>query len=146
MMVTEGRGRVNGREQLRDIRQDRLSLEGFELVHDGCTWSWKMTRERFQYWRERIHAVAAKRPGARAVGHDSAGPFDADIEKIMDALYNSPGFRLTRRQVGELVKFARAEWRRLRPNDGIGIRRRNFLPYIQRLPNCKSPREEGRPS
>jgi len=91
MMVTEGRGRVHGRENLSDIRNDRLQLEGYELVHDGCTWSWKMTKERFQYWRERIHAVAAKRPGVRATGQDHIGRFDPDIEKIMDSgLDSSP--------------------------------------------------------
>jgi len=70
-------------------------------------------------------------------GSDYDGPFDPDIEKIMDALYHAPGFRLVRRQVGKLVAYAKGEWRRLRPDTSVAIRTRGFLPYVQRLPNIK---------
>lgn len=137
LAVTDGRGRVHGSEKLHEFRRDRLTFDGYELVHDGVSWTWQMTRARVNYWRERIHAIAAIQPESRRIGQDSAGSFDMDIEQVMDALYNAPGFRLVRRQIGKLVAFAKAEWKRLRPNTGVLIRERTFLPYVQRLPNSK---------
>lgn len=143
LLCTEGAGRVHVREQLRDMRTERLHLHGYELVHDGVSWSWRMTRERYNYWRERIHAVAAFPPERRSTGEDFAGRFDVDAEAIQDALYHAPGFRLVRRQVGELVQFLRMEWRRLRPAAGVQPRVRSFLPYVQRLSNHRQrPRVE----
>ncbi len=135
LLSTEGVGLVHGREQLLHMQGARLELDGYELLHDGKSWSWRMTKKRFQYWRDRIHAVAALHPERRTIGEDAAGKFDADAEAIQDALYNAPGFRLVRRQIGELVQFLRTEWKRLRPNTGIQPRARTFLPYVQRLPN-----------
>lgn len=135
LLSTDGIGFVHEREQLLHMQMARLELDGYELVHDGVSWSWRMTKKRFQYWRDRIHAVAALHPARRTIGEDAAGKFDADAEAIQDALYNAPGFRLVRRQVGELVQFLRMEWTRLRPNTGIQPRGRTFLPYVQRLPN-----------
>ena len=45
LMVTDGRGRVHARETLLQLTKDRFVLGGYELVHDGVGWSWKMTRE-----------------------------------------------------------------------------------------------------
>lgn len=137
LVVTDGVGRVAVREQLKFIGSERIELEGYELVHDGVSWSWQMTRKRFHYWKERIHAVAAKQPKVRGVGEDVEGRFDPDIEQVMDALYHAPGFRLVRRQVGKLVAYAKGEWRRLRPGTSVQIRPRSFLPFVQRLPNVK---------
>jgi hypothetical protein len=135
LLSTEGVGLVHAREQLLHMQGTHLELDGYEIVHDGRSWSWRMTTKRFQYWRDRIHAVAALHPERRAIGEDAAGVFDANAEAIQDALYNAPGFRLVRQQVGKLVQFLRAEWKRLRPNTGVQPRLRTFLPYVQRLPN-----------
>lgn len=138
MLVTDGKGRVHGREEgLREFKTNRLELDGYELVHDGVSWSWQMTRQRISYWRERINATAAMPPAQRSIGQDAAGSFDPDIERVMDALYHAPGFRLVRRQIGKLVAYAKGEWKRLRPDTGVQIRTRSFLPYVQRLPNQK---------
>lgn len=137
LLSTEGMGLVHEREQLLHMSGARLELEGYELVHDGRSWSWRMTKRRVQYWRDRIHAVAALHPERRTIGEDAAGKFDADAEAIQDALYHTPGFRLARQQVGKLVQFLRMEWKRLRPNTGIQPRVRTYLPYVQRLPNVK---------
>ncbi len=135
LMVTDGRGRVHARETLLQLTKDRFVLGGYELVHDGVGWSWKMTRERVDYWREKIHTIAAMRPKMRVIETGAYGKVDQDIEKVMDVLYNAPGFRLVRRQVGMLVHFARGEWARLRPNSTVQIRTRTFLPYVGRLSN-----------
>ena len=62
---------------------------------------------------------------------------------MFDALYNTPGFRLVRRQVGQLVTFARREWERLRPASGPKLNARTFLPYVTRLPNQRKKSAEG---
>jgi hypothetical protein len=135
LLSTEGIGLIHGLERLWHMQGTRLELDGYELVHDGVSWTWRMTKKRYQYWRDRIHAIAALHPERRTIGEDAAGKYDADIEAIQDALYNAPGFRLVRRQVGELVQFLRMEWRRLRPNTSLQPRVRTFLPYVQRLSN-----------
>jgi hypothetical protein len=135
MVSTDGRGRIHGREALSRFEQARLTIDGYELVHDGVGWSWQMTRERFDYWRDRIHMIASRDRDHRKLATDSMGSFDVEIEAVMDVLYRQPGFRLLRRQIGRLVAFTRHEWRRLRPEGGVQIRTRSFLPYVQRLPN-----------
>lgn len=136
LIATEGIGRVHTYEQLKDLRQDRLTLEGYELVHDGRCWSWQMTRETLHAWRERIHTVAALPLPRRRTAQDKQGVFDVDAEKILARLYAVPGFRLARRQVGQLVTFMKGEWQRLRPSTGVQPRWRTFLWYVRRLPNA----------
>jgi hypothetical protein len=139
LLVTPGKGRVHQREQLKPIQAERIRVGSYEMVHDGVSWSWQMTRERFGYWRDRIHSIASLSPDRRQfhLGPDGQRE-DRAIEEVMDALYRQPGFRLIRRQVGKLVSFARGEWRRLRPRREPLIRTRTFLPYVQRLPNQRT--------
>lgn len=139
MMVTEGKGRIHGQEDLKDIETSRLELGGFELVHDGVCWTWKMSGRRKRYWRDRILEIARRPPQRRKVVVEpgEVRGFDAEIEAVMDSLYSQPGFRLVRRDVGELVGFAQAAWARYRPGSGALIRKRTYLPYVRRLPNCK---------
>lgn len=141
LVATAGKGRVHAREQLREFASQRIEVDGYELVHDGVSWSWRLTQARYRYWRERIHSIAARAPERRQIGQDQGGEFDVEIERVMAALYNMPGFRLVRRQAGKLVAFANGEWRRLRPATGPQIRKQTFLPYVQRLPNQKPPRK-----
>ena len=144
LVATEGKGRVHAREQLREFANpsQRIEVDGYELVHDSVSWSWRLTQKRYRYWRSLIHSIAAKAPDRRLIGTDLDGAFDVEIERVMDSIYNVPGFRLARRQAGHLVAFAKAEWRRLRPESGPQIRVRTFLPYVQRLPNQRP--EKGR--
>ena len=142
LVSTEGKGRVHAREQLRQFASQRIEIDGYELVHDGVSWSWRLTQKRYRYWRDQIHSIAAKAPDRRLIGTDQDGAYDVEIERVMGSIYNMPGFRLARRQAGHLVAFAKAEWRRLRPESGPQIRVRTFLPYVQRLPNQRP--EKGR--
>lgn len=135
LLATAGLGRVHSREQMRDLRAERIELDGYELVHDGMRWSWKMTRDRYGYWRQRIHACATLPAGRRSISADADGQYDTEAEEIQSALYNAPGFRLVRRQVGELVVYFRAEWKRLRPAAGVQLRKHLRLPYVRRLPS-----------
>ena len=138
LVVTEGKGRVHEREQLRELRAERIELDGYELVHDGVSWSWRMTQKRYRYWQDRIREICTKPPARRAVAQRDGVTVDPDIEQVLDALYNAPGFRLVRRQVGQLVTYARREWQRVRPENGPQLHARSFLPYVRRLPNARA--------
>ena len=139
MMVTEGAGRIHSKEGLQHIETKRLEIGGFELVHDGVGWTWKMTSARFKYWKDRILTISKRPPERRkiVINPNTLRQHDAEIETVMDTLYSSPGFRLVRRQVGQLVAHANASWARFRPSSGPSIRKRSYLPYVRRLPNVK---------
>ena len=136
LLATEGIGRVHSYETLHDLHHDRVTLDGYELVHDGRAWSWQMTRDTLHTWRARIHTLAALPPERRRVQSDARGVFDRDAERVLASLYAVPGFRLARRQVGTLVTFMRGEWQRLRPSAAVSPRWRTFLPYVRRLRNA----------
>ncbi len=139
MMVTDGIGRVHGQEDLKAINQVRLEINGYELVHDGTGWSWQMTANRRNYWKDRILEIAKRPPERRKIVIELAPPraYDQEIETVMDTLYRTPGFRPARRQVGRLVAYAKACWKRYRPASDPKIRERTFLPYVRRLSNVK---------
>ena len=143
LVATDGKGRIHQMEQLQELRAKRIELDGYELIHDGVTWSWRMTHRRYQYWHSRIHEICAKKPDRRHQHERDGVPVDPDIEQVFDALYNTPGYRLVRRQVGQLVTFARREWQRLRPANGPQLNARAFLPYVTRLPNQRKRPVEG---
>lgn len=139
LMATKGMGRIHIREQLQDLRQRDYRLttpDGrYELVHDGVSWSWQMTKPYVQKYRERIHQIAAlPTPRRRQIEMDGIVR-DLAIERLQDQLYAEPGFRLIRRQVGQIVKYLRAEWKRLRPAAGPQLRQISYLPYVRFRPN-----------
>lgn len=139
LMATKGTGRIHVRERLQDLRQkdSRLTTadDRYELVHDGVSWSWKITKSHYKKYRERIHQIAAlPAPRRRQIEMDGIVR-DLAIERLQDQLYAEPGFRLVRRQVGQLVKYLRAEWKRLRPVAGPQPREISYLPYVRFRPN-----------
>ncbi|WP_146176632.1 hypothetical protein [Chromobacterium sp. Panama] len=143
LIVSSGYGRINEREQLKDLRSrdSRLTFSSkYELVHDGKTWSWKMTSSMFQKYQDRIHSIASLPVNRRKIIEIDGIRCDYHAEKLQDQLYGEPGFRLIRRQVGWLVSQLRGEWGRLRPLNGPQPSKRTYLPYIQFFPN-KPPRQ-----
>ncbi|WP_155295290.1 hypothetical protein [Chromobacterium violaceum] len=94
-----------------------------------------MTPSHLQKYRERIHLIASLPPPRRRIIELDNIPRDLAIEHLQDQLYHEPGFRLIRRQVGLLVKYLRAEWKRLRPAAGPQPRQISYLPYIRFRPN-----------
>lgn len=147
LMATEGKGRIHERDQqqLRALRAERIELDGYELVHDGVSWSWRLTQKRYRYWQDRILEICTRPPKKRRVAQLRGVAVDPDMEQVLDALYNAPGYRLVRRQVGQLVTFAKREWQRARPANGPQLKARSFLPYVQRLPNKRSPKGSESP-
>ena len=75
-------------------------------------------------WRERIHNAVAK--------NDMA-----ELQTMIRNLYRTAGFRLVRKQVGELGKYIRGEWRRLRKGAPPDLP--TFLYYMRRLPDDWTP-------
>ena len=142
LMASQGAGLVHRLESLKELSKDRIELDGYELVHDGVGWSWRMTRARQKYWANRIHEICAYPPAKRREKMRDGVLVDPDIEEVMDVLFNTPGFRLVRRQVGQLVTLAKREWQRHRPSNGPKLLPRTFLPYVRRLPNKKRVVEE----
>lgn len=146
LLASEGKGLLNDFEKdMKQFDQERVKVDGYELVHDGKTWSWRMTQRTFSMWREQIHRAAALPPTRRRKGFDALGPYDHHAEEIMDLLYSTPGFRLVRRQVGQLAHYMREEFKRLRPAGWPALRQRTFLKYVQRLPNEKRAEPISRP-
>lgn len=97
-----------------------------------------MTQRHLQKYRERIHQIATLPAPRRRIIELDGIPRDLAIERLQDQLYGEPGFRLMRRQVGMLVKYLRAEWKRLRPAAGPQPRQISYLPYIRFRPNKPS--------
>ncbi|WP_156967204.1 hypothetical protein [Paraburkholderia ferrariae] len=139
LLVSEGRGLVIQREQLQDLRDPHSRLKSsdqqHELVHDGKTWSWRLTHRSYNQCLDRIHRIASLSPDRRRYIEIDGVLRDADAEILLDRLYAEPGFRLVRRQVGKLVGELRRDWRRLRPSNGPQLSERSFLAYIRFLPD-----------
>lgn len=139
LLVSAGLGLVTHREQLQDLRDSRSRLKSpdqrHELVHDGKTWSWRLTHRSYNQYVERIHRIASSPPDRRRQIEIDGALRDADAEILLDRLYAEPGFRLVRRQVGKLVAELRRDWKRLRPASGPQLSERSFLAYVRFLPN-----------
>ncbi|TDV15782.1 hypothetical protein C7408_106239 [Paraburkholderia caballeronis] len=81
------------REQRRDLGDPRSPLKSrdqrHEFVHDGKTWSWRLT-----------HRSSLPQDRRRQIEIDGAWR-NADAETRLDRHYTEPGCRLMRRQVGK---------------------------------------------
>jgi hypothetical protein len=139
LLASEGLGLVSHREQLLDLRDPHTRLkspdERHELVHDGKTWSWRLTHRAYNQYIERVHRIASLSPARRRHIEIDGILRDADAEILLDRLYAEPGFRLIRRQVGKLAAELRRDWKRLRPASGPQLSERTFLAYVRFLPD-----------
>ncbi len=109
-------------ETLLDLRDktNRIRLPDYELVHDGVSWSWRMSQATYSFHQKRLrNAILARN--------------DLLYGVAVASLYHSPGFRLVRRQVGMLARWLRLEWGKLRKEPMPELP--TFLPYVRRLPN-----------
>ncbi len=136
LLATEGIGLVHELEQLVHACSPRGRVridEDYELVRrtrshakgGGTVWSWRMTHECVNSWRERI-IMACRRTDSLV------------IMRAMGPLYRSPGFSGVRVQVGKLVALARQEWRR-RHGSLDALVMPPALPYVERLVDTSVP-------
>lgn len=139
LLVSPGLGFVTKREQLQDMRDSHSRLKSpdarHELLHDGKTWSWRLTHRSYNEYVDRIRRIASLSPARRRYIEIDGVSRDADAEVLLDRLYAEPGFRLIRRQIGKLVAELRREWKRLRPANGPQLSERSFLAYVRFLPD-----------
>ena len=127
LLVSDGDHPAAALEKLHDARcaGERLRLCGYELVqlprkNSGVpAWTWRMTAERHQWWRDQVVQAARK-------------PWLHSDHELLRRLYRVPGFAGIRSQVGHIVALWRREWRRRRAKS------EHFpvlpqLRYVQRL-------------
>ena len=102
LLATAGKGRVWEYEQLKEIQKVRIQIAGgYELVHDGRTWSWKYLESHVQSLRTSIRLAIAHKQDER-------------LQSLIADVYATAGFRLARQQAGHLAAFIRADWIRVR--------------------------------
>jgi hypothetical protein len=123
LVTNEGKGLVKT-EPLLHATAKRIELMDYEIVHDGVGWSWRFTETKMKRWRTLFHD---------AIARDNLDQLLTHVRR----LYRSAGFRLVRKQVGELANFIRGTWRRLRKGAPPDLP--TFLPYVKRLSDDWTP-------
>lgn len=98
LLVTEGAGPVREREQLRDLRQDRLVWLGYELLRSGAKASWTFRRTKAEM--EALHALIADQ-----LNRKQYPALAATLQRIA----RQPGFAGVRKQSWSLFHAARTK-------------------------------------
>lgn len=123
LLVTAGKGRVWEYEQLKDIQKTRIQIAGgYELVHDGRTWSWKYQESHVQSLRTSIRLAIAHKQDER-------------LQSLIADVYATAGFRLARQQAGHLAAFIRADWIRVRGAGEVMPAFPTRMLYVRALAN-----------
>lgn len=116
LLATKGEGHINSLETLHDVsaKKHRIEITGYELVQTtrlqtqkyqgGLRWSWRMTKETYQGWEERLKT---------AVRHFS----DDGMRQAIYSLKRVPVFSESRKQALALAKFAKDDWKRIRKDE-----------------------------
>ncbi len=116
MQVSDGTHAAHRMEKLLDAtsRNGRVVVPewGYELVKLDGKWTWRMTPEHHQSWRERIR---------RAAAHSDPEEAAKLARQIVWSLSKVPGFRGIRRGAFELRGDLLREWQRLRTKSDIGL-------------------------
>lgn len=118
-------------EKLRDVRdsESRLRFYDYELLQltrpesDKKVWTWRMQKEPYKGWRERLTRLVR----ARA---------DLELAQAIRTISSMPGFSGVRTQIKALYKLIRDEWRRSRADSetlpeipkGVGYLRKKANP------------------
>ena len=100
LLITKGRGSVWRLEYgIRDAHQERIEIGGgYQLVHDSRSWTWKYREEHVLGLKESMRRAIVKRR-------------DGDLNKLIADLYRTVGFRLARKQVGQIMGEGRQKWK-----------------------------------
>lgn len=127
LMVTPGENLAHELEQLQDATSasGRIVVTGYELVQSprrGCerpAWTWRMTAQTYEAWRERILRNARRGPDA--------------LSEHVKELSRTPGFAGCRAQVRKLLQLARAEAQRRLGSAATTVSYPTRIGYVQRL-------------
>lgn len=133
LLTTPGSGPIHERERLKDVTvaSERLCWgDRFELVHlprpgVPARWTWRMTREEYQAWHERIRI---------AVRHRDS---DDLVQQLIWSLFRIPGFGGLRDQVKLLRRQLVKEWQRSRRASAPMPPVPAFIGYVRRA-GCES--------
>lgn len=133
LMLTPGDNLAHDLEQLKDATTagGRIVFTGYEMVQlprrgsERPAWTWRMTPETYEAWRERI--LRGARHGAAALSDQLA------------ELAPTPGFSGCRVQVRKLLQLARAEARRRLGSAANTVSYPNRIGYVQRLSQTGTP-------
>lgn len=126
LIVTDGDHPARALEPLKDAvaGSSRMSVTGYELVrHQRAdtshpSWTWRMTTETYEYWRNRI------RQSIRHRNHLA-------ITRDWQSLHGVPGFSGCRTQVRGLVRLIRAELKRTPVQDlTLPTRRHRYVQLV----------------
>lgn len=118
LLATPGTGLVHELEKLADVRKQRITLTGYELVMTNRKrrekdspdkklkpgWTWRMEQETFDGWKERVKDV---------VRHNQ----DGQIRQALYSLGGVPGFRECRAQAYLLLRMMKNDWKRTQAGD-----------------------------
>lgn len=123
LLCNEGRGKVWANEKLDLIAEKRVSIfGGYELVHDGKTWSWKYRESHLNSLRESARQHIIKRN-------------DEALQALINQIFQTAGFRMAREQVGSLAAGIKSDWKRLRKSTEPPPIFPLSLPYVRRMPH-----------
>lgn len=98
LLATEGSGPVHEREQLRDVRRDRLVWLGYELLRAGAKASWTFRRTKAEM--ESLYALIAEQLNRKQY---------PALEATLQRVARQPGFAGVRKQSWALFQAARAK-------------------------------------
>lgn len=133
LMLTPGENLAHELEQLQDATtaSGRIAVTGYELVQSprrGCerpAWTWRMTADTYEAWRERILRGARHSPDV--------------LSQHVKELGRTPGFTGCRAQVRKLLQLARAEARRRQGAAATTVSYPPSIGYVQRLSQTGTP-------
>jgi hypothetical protein len=114
-------------------KHSRLTIFGYEIYHDGISWTWRMNSKEINRLNKKIEDLTKKPANLHALTQDEAGTRDTKAEEIQDDLYSRPGFRGINRQIGTLISKLRGEWKRYQSSNPIKPTERTYLKYMRRV-------------
>jgi hypothetical protein len=137
LLVTDGEHPAHKFERLLNAREkhQRVSWgDEYEIVRatkagqKTTSWTWRMKAEAFEAWQQRIRKAVA-----------SSARDDTHLRQAIYSLYRTPGFSGIRKQVGQLVKALRGDWKRIRKAGEPLPNLPTALGYLRRLPDDVTP-------
>ena len=132
LLATKGKNEVHNQEKLLVAfeRNGRIRVPGdYEFLPltkqkssgGGSSWTWRMTKETYSTWRERMTYCGRNQSSLSA-------------RQALGSLQKTPGFRGIRFQVGKLSSVLRKAWVRHHGNQ-TDLPRIIKLNYIERVPD-----------
>lgn len=114
------------RETWRDALDERVNLDHFELVRmtkpgqKTTSWTWRYEKQRYDDLRALIIENIAKKR-------------DADLERLTQIIWASPGFHGIRAQIKKLPDLIKSEWQRHKRTADKSPELPKHLGYVRKL-------------